>query len=62
MVESELLINIIMSIAYTENCSDRTIPKIAKILDMYIEVNDQKSLISCISPINRIKLSKLLLI
>ena len=60
MAESEALINIFMSIAFTENCLEKTTPKISKILEMYLEIKDQESLTECILPVNRHKLSKLL--
>ena len=61
MAESTVLINLLVGIAFTEYCAETTLPKITKILEMYVEAKDQQSLIECLSPANRNKVSRLIL-
>lgn len=61
MAESEVVINLFLSIAFTDTCLSSTLPKITKVLEMFLENKDQNALNSCVSASNKNKLSKLLL-
>ena len=61
MAESVVVVNLFVGIAFTEYCSDTTLPKITKVLEMYVEAKNQQSLMSCLSPGNRNKVSRLIL-
>ena len=55
------IIRLLLSIAFTEFCLLVTIPKISKILTIYLQNNSKEILFAAVSPNLRIKLNRLII-